>query len=104
MQLPHVTDAEPRLPRRRTAIGFMAAAAMLSATPATVVSTDVESMAKAGSLQDPFFTYSRPAEYHVIREDVLVPLRDGSYIVGQLYRPGRTPTELAIGTFPGIVV
>ena len=52
---------------------------------------------------DPCFSYNRPAEYHVARENVHIPLRDGSYLAAQLYRPGRTATQPAIGTFPSIV-
>lgn len=106
MHFPQPSDDSAPLPRRRTIIGFMAATAILSATPATAASTDVESTTRdkaSGGLQDPFFAYSRPAKYEVIREDVLVPVRDGSHLAGQLYRPGNTLTQPATGIFPGIV-
>ena len=32
-----------------------------------------------------------------------VPLRDGSHLAGQLYRPGTSVGRTAVGTFPGIV-
>ncbi|NGO06483.1 CocE/NonD family hydrolase [Streptomyces sp. HC44] len=52
---------------------------------------------------DPFFAYDRPARYEVVREDVKVPLRDGGHLAGQLYRPGTSAGQPAVGTFPGIV-
>lgn len=55
-------------------------------------------------LDDPFFSYSRPADYDVVQEDVTVPTRDGSHLACQLYRPADpTSGELAEGTFPGLV-
>ncbi|MGQ1797386.1 CocE/NonD family hydrolase [Kocuria oceani] len=101
--------AAPR--RRRTIIGFMAVTALLSATPAAAAPTDVNPATPglspkdraSGGLDDPFFTYNRPAEYDVVHEDVQVPVRDGNHLTCQLYRPGNTPTDPAPGPFPGIV-
>lgn len=52
---------------------------------------------------DPFFSYERRATYEVISEqDIQVPMRDGSYVVCDLYRPAKDG-EVAPGRFPGIM-
>jgi uncharacterized protein len=55
-------------------------------------------------LTDPAFSYNRAAEYAVAKEDVRVPLRDGSWVACQMYRPADPiSSQPAAGTFPGIV-
>lgn len=72
-------------------------------TPPVPATGSVTGSAPDDVPDDPFFAYSRPAEYDVVREDVTVPARDGSQIVCQLYRPGTSPATPAEGTYPGIV-
>jgi uncharacterized protein len=55
-----------------------------------------------GSLQDPFFTYERPAEYEVYTTSVNVPVRGDTYIYCDLLRPARDGEPVA-GRFPGII-
>ncbi|KAB2352527.1 CocE/NonD family hydrolase [Actinomadura rudentiformis] len=57
----------------------------------------------AGVLNDPFFTYDRPAQYGVSRSDVRVPVRDGSFIACDLYRPGGSEGPAA-GRHPGLIL
>ncbi|WP_036554752.1 CocE/NonD family hydrolase [Nocardioides insulae] len=52
---------------------------------------------------DPFFGYDRPATYTSVRQDLRVPVRDGSRLACQLYRPGTDEATPAPGRFPGIV-
>ncbi|SFB28825.1 hypothetical protein SAMN05216266_107266 [Amycolatopsis marina] len=100
----------PKSARRHRAVGVavMLAASLVVTVPGTApsaVASPVPQSAgeRAGLPGDPFFAYNRPAEYRVVREDVEVPVRDGSRIACQLYRPGRSATEPAAGRFPGIV-
>ncbi|MET7518066.1 CocE/NonD family hydrolase [Streptomyces sp. NPDC005480] len=83
--------------RRRTfctlALGSAAAVPLASMAPA----------AHAADLTDPFFSYDRPARFGVVREDVRVPLRDGGYLAGQLYRPAGDEGKPVPGRFPGLV-
>ncbi len=52
---------------------------------------------------DPFFAYERAPQYQVIGSDAAVPVRDGTNITCQIYRPA-TPGDLpAPGEFPGII-
>ncbi|WP_129788605.1 CocE/NonD family hydrolase [Promicromonospora panici] len=83
-----------------TALLPASAATSSASAPASVPGSAPDDAAPP---DDPFFTYSRPAEYDVVREDVTVPVRDGSHLVCQLYRPGISPTAPAEGTYPGIV-
>src|SRR5688572_12998195 len=75
----------------------------LSVPLAAVLPSPAGAVSGPGLPPDPFFAYDRPARYEVVREDVKVPLRDGSHLAGQLYRPGTAAGRPAVGTFPGIV-
>jgi predicted acyl esterase len=55
------------------------------------------------SATDPFFSYDRPEAHGVHVEQVLVPLRDGSHLSGELHRPANADGTPAAGRFPGIV-
>ncbi|MHC5257745.1 CocE/NonD family hydrolase [Streptomyces sp. UC4497] len=86
-------------PSRRTVCALAGAGALTAALgPARAAVA-----ASPGTLTDPFFSYDRPADYGVVREDVRVPLRDGSHLAAQLYRPGAPDGKPATGHFPGIV-
>ncbi|MFF0160963.1 CocE/NonD family hydrolase [Streptomyces sp. NPDC005263] len=104
------TSRQPR-PRRRVfgALGMATAvtaafgpgaAAAASAAPVPGGPRPEEHTAP---LTDPFFSYDRPADHGVVREDVTVPLRDGGRLAGQLYRPADASGRPAAGRFPGIV-
>jgi predicted acyl esterase len=104
------TSARSAGPRWLASTLSTALAATIAVLPASAV--PVASAAPPGGTaaavpaavpDDPFFSYSRPAEYRVVREDVTMPTRDGSHLACQLYRPGTSPTEPADGAFPGIV-
>lgn len=52
---------------------------------------------------DAFFAYDRPATFRVHRQDVRVPMRDGSHLACRLHRPATKDGAPAPGRFPGIV-
>ncbi|KNC13452.1 hydrolase [Arthrobacter sp. RIT-PI-e] len=112
MSRSHPSTSPGTAPRRRRAVvGLITATALLSPMPAVaapVVTTPATPTLSQkdrvpAEPDDPFFSYDRPAEYDVVREDVRVPVRDGTELACQLYRPGTSPTDVAPGTFPGIV-
>ncbi|MFG2007189.1 CocE/NonD family hydrolase [Spirillospora sp. NPDC048911] len=95
-------------PSRRLRQGALAAAAV--ATAATLTAVTAGPAPAAGTspqasnvMDDPFFTYDRPAQYGVDRADVRVPVRDGGFIDCDLYRPGGSAGP-APGRRPGIVL
>lgn len=97
--------AHPR-PRARRALACAASILTALAVSVAPVATAAPKPAAPSTdvlPDDPFFAYDRPPEYEVVRQDVRVPLRDGSHVVCQLYRPGDTTTRPAAGRFPGIV-
>ncbi|MFD5750025.1 CocE/NonD family hydrolase [Streptomyces sp. NPDC127033] len=92
----------PRPVRRRTVCALGTATALTAAlTPAAAFAATPGAAAPVPA--DPFFSYTRPAVHGVVRQDVRVPLRDGGYLAGQLYRPGDASGRPVPGAFPGIV-
>ncbi|WP_078888215.1 CocE/NonD family hydrolase [Streptomyces sclerotialus] len=89
--------------RRRTFCTLGAAAGLTAALTTPAAPAAPAPGERTGALTDPFFSYDRPARYGVVRQDVRVPLRDGSHLAGQLYRPADSHGRPAAGTFPGIV-
>jgi predicted acyl esterase len=85
-----------------TALTAVAALLPAAALPGAVTGAAAD-IAPADLPADPFFSYSRPAEYDAVRSDVTVPTRHGSHLACQLYRPGISQSVPADGTFPGIV-
>jgi predicted acyl esterase len=76
-------------------IALFAIAASLPGTSATGQ--------EAGSNRPEWLGYDRPAEYEVIQEkDTMVPLRDGTELACDLFRPGRDGDALP-GPYPGLV-
>ncbi len=60
-------------------------------------------LAGSGGLQA-FLNYTRPAPYQaVVTDDISVPMRDGSTLSCDLYRPGTSTSTPAPGRFPGVV-
>jgi predicted acyl esterase len=53
---------------------------------------------------DPIFAYDRPETHGSHVEKIIVPLRDGSHLAGELHRPAGPDGEPAPGRFPGIVI
>ncbi|NGO69979.1 CocE/NonD family hydrolase [Streptomyces boncukensis] len=109
--IPYGTDEpqpqpQPDALRRRAFCALGAATALTTALTATASAAPAAptGLPDPAAPPDPFFSYGRPAVYGVVREDVHVPLRDGSRLAAQLYRPadrqGRRP---APGRFPGLV-
>ncbi|NGN64683.1 CocE/NonD family hydrolase [Streptomyces sp. A7024] len=102
-----VPDRHPQPALSRRTLCALGAAAGIGAAlaPATAARASAGQIAgePTGGPPDPFFAYDRPAAYGVVREDVKVPLRDGSHLAAQLYRPADATGRPAAGTFPGIV-
>ncbi|MBZ9645713.1 CocE/NonD family hydrolase [Streptomyces sp. PSKA30] len=105
MHEPTGTGSTPQaLPlRRRTVCGVGVAAALTAALAPARPASAAPARTTAGVLGDPFFSYDRPTLFGAIREDVRVPLRDGSHLAAQLYRPAGPDGKAATGRFPGIV-
>lgn len=99
------TDGTPPslAPSRRTVCALGAATALTAALASAGPAAAAGDTSRTGALTDPFFSYDRPAHYGVVREDVRVPLRDGSHLAAQLYRPAGADGKPAPGRFPGIV-
>lgn len=105
MQLTTATNGTQRslqLPLRRRTLCTLGVATTLTAALATARPAAADAV-RTAALSDPVFSYDRPALYGVVREDVRVPLRDGSYLAAQLYRPAGADGKPARGRFPGIV-
>ncbi|MFC6063057.1 CocE/NonD family hydrolase [Streptomyces ochraceiscleroticus] len=103
MQVPPDGTQRPRPMTRRTLCTLGAATAITAALAPALPAAAAAGKEAPLTLADPFFSYSRPALYGVAREDVRVPLRDGSYLAAQLYRPARSDGKPATGRFPGII-
>ncbi|WP_328441845.1 CocE/NonD family hydrolase [Streptomyces sp. NBC_00444] len=88
---------------RRTVCGLGVTAALTAALAPARPASAAPVRATAGVPGDPFFSYDRPARFGVVREDVRVPLRDGSHLAAQLYRPAGPDGKAATGRFPGIM-
>jgi predicted acyl esterase len=78
-------------------------------TPAELIARYAEQMsaptpAPTVSATDPFFSYDRPATFGVHVDQVKVPVRDGSYLAGELLRPAEADGTPAEGAFPAIVI
>ncbi|GAA2453414.1 hypothetical protein GCM10010191_85070 [Actinomadura vinacea] len=86
----------------RGLLAVAAAAALTAATagPAPANPTPTPTPALP---DDAFFSYTREARFGVTRTDVHVPVRDGSFIDCDLYRPGGAQGP-APGRHPGLVV
>lgn len=99
MDTTETTETKVITPSRRTVLALAGAGAVTAALgPAGHAVA-----AGPTPLTDPFFSYDRPARYGVVREDIKVPLRDGSHLAAQLYRPADATGKAAVGRFPGIV-
>lgn len=80
---------------------LLAAGLVLVAVPAGGGSA---TPAAAANPAPAFLTYDRPAAYQAVTtKDVNVPLRDGSYLSCDLYRPGTSTTTTAAGRFASVL-
>lgn len=92
----------PRLALAGAAATALALALLPGAAPPATAKDTAANDPTDTPPSDPFFSYSRPAEYDVVAEDVRVPMRDDATLACQLYRPAEAG-EPAEGEFPGIV-
>ena len=84
---------------------LLAVAAISTLAVALPAEAGSPALQRGGPLRDPFFSYSRAAQFTetIATTDVHVPLRDGSHLSCDLSRPGRSG-RAEPGRFPGLVL